>query len=283
MNKTSKRLFKWVGVGSLAMFFSITVCCSAQTETVAKCESGKDYDLSLPGKVKLDLIWIEPGTFVMGTPKDESGRNNDETQHQVTLSKGYWLGKYEVIQPQWKAVMGSDPSHWQGEDLPVEQVSWYEAMKFCEKLTMIEKAAGRLPEGYVYTLPTEAQWEYACRAGTTGAYNVDGATLNELGWHGDESQDKTHAVGQKKPNACGLYDMHGNVWEWCLDWYGDYPEDPVTDPVGKTSGSGRVDRGGSWGHYAGLCRSGDRNDAGPGMKAGHVGFRLALAPAQSAE
>ena len=213
----------------------------------------------------------------MGSPSGELGRQSNETQHSVTISKGFWLGKYEVTQAQYEAVMGGNPA----KNYPVYYVTWYDATNFCAKLTASEKAAGRLPSGYVYTLPTEAQWEYACRAGTTGDYNVNGAALSDLGWYFDNSDSKTHPVGQKKPNAWGLYDMHGNVWEWCLDWYGSYPSSAVTDPKGPSTGSGRVVRGGGWETPADYCRSAYRGyypDSYGGYGSG--GFRVALAPVQ---
>jgi formylglycine-generating enzyme required for sulfatase activity len=175
----------------------------------------------------------------------------------------------------------------------VEKVSWTDAMDFCRKLTERERAAGRLPAGYEYTLPTEAQWEYACRAGTTTAFgygNSEGSlyqygnycessNTNDLSWkdtsHND-GYDKTAPVGHYKPNAWGLYDMHGNVWEWCSDWYGDYPSGSATDPTGPNSGSGRVNRGGSWGLDASACRSASRLNFDPSDRLSGLGFRLAL-------
>ena len=234
------------------------------------------------------MIRIEPGTFMMGSPEDELGRRNDEVQHQVTLTQGYWLGQYEITQAQYKAIMKVNPSSFIGADLPVDTVSWNDAMEFCKKLTEIEKAAGRLPKGYEYTLPTEAQWEYACRAGTTTALN-SGKNLSdkekcpemdEVGWYYYNSDDKTHPVGQKQPNAWGLYDMHGNVFEWCLDWKGDYPTSSVTDSTGPSTGSYRVFRGGSWISHAYYCRSARRDYYYPGSRAGNFGFRVALAPVQ---
>ena len=246
----------------------------------------KNITIPLSDTVDLDMIWIEPGTFMMGRPKDELGRYDDEVQHEVTLTKGYWLGKYEVTQAQYETVMGTNPSYWKGANLPVEIVSWSNAMDFCAKLTASEKAAGRLPNGYEYTLPTEAQWEYACRAGTTTALN-SGKNLsdkdrcpemNEVGWYDGNFALKTHLVGQMKPNAWGLYDMHGNVFEWCLDWYEEnYPTSAVTDPTGPETGEYRVLRGGSYYDYANYCRSAYRYfyaDAGWA----HFGFRVALAP-----
>ncbi|MBO6003983.1 MAG: formylglycine-generating enzyme family protein, partial [Verrucomicrobia bacterium] len=214
------------------------------------------------------MIWIEPGTFIMGSPENEKGRWPIETQHEVTLTKGYWLSRYEVTQSQYEAVMGINPSKFKGSNRPVECVSWYEAFDFCIKLTTIEKEAGRLPEGYEYTLPTEAQWEYACRAGTTTALNNDKnlsadwecPEMDEVGWYKCNSKEKTHPVGRKKPNAWGLYDMHGNVDEWCLDWYKyeDYPTSAVTDPMGPDIGDYRVTRGDSWFNTPRFCRSAHR-------------------------
>ena len=270
----------------------------------AKGETSKNMTIPLSDTVSLDMIWIEPGTFMMGSPEDELGRWDDETQHQVTLTQEYWLGKYEVTQAQYEAVMGTNPSDFKGADLPVEQVSWNDAVKFCEWLTAQERAAGRLPEGYEYTLPTEAQWEYACRAGTTTAFN-NGTNiptmlqrtdrpcpnLDPLAWYGYNSgqydsagnytdNGKTFPVGQKQPNAWGLYDMHGNVWEWCLDWYGSYPSSAVTDPKGPATGSRRVMRGGCWFSFASYCRSAYRYNNSPGNYLNRYGFRVALSPVQ---
>ena len=256
--------------------------------------------VNLPKGVKLELVYIKPGTFTMGSPKDNQvigvikklfdlvDRFDDETQHQVTLTQGYWLGKYEITQTQYEAVMNTNPSGFKGANLPVEKVSWDDAMTFCKKLTEIEKAAGHLPAGYEYTLPTEAQWEYACRAGTTTALNSGKNLSNtkqcpemdQVGWYGYNSNDTTHPVGQKQPNAWGLYDMHGNVWEWCLDWYEDYPTTSVTDPVGPSTGSYRVMRGGSWYDCANGCRSANRGSNNPSGGSFIYGFRVALAPVQ---
>ncbi|MBO4715474.1 MAG: formylglycine-generating enzyme family protein [Verrucomicrobia bacterium] len=242
--------------------------------------------ISLADDVDLELIWIEPGTFMMGSPEDELGRERIEPQHEVTLTQGYWLGKYEVTQAQYKAVMEYNPSHSRADDLPVECVSWYDAKSFCATLTKLERAAGRLSEEYEYTLPTEAQWEYACRAGTTTALN-SGKNLSdktmcpevdEVGWYGYNSGKTTHPVGQKQPNAWGFYDMHGNVYEFCLDLYGNYPTTPVTDPTGPDGGMlYYIMRGGDWNNDAFGCRSASRNATGPSDGWTNVGFRVALA------
>ena len=208
----------------------------------------------------------------MGSPSNESGRYIEETQHRVTLSQGFHLGATEVTQAQWESVMGSNPSNFKGRDLPVEQVSWEDAMSFCRKLTERERAAGRLTAGDAYTLPSEAQWEYACRAGTTGAYAGD---LESMAWYDPNSGGKTHAVGTKRANAWGLYDMHGNVYEWCSDWYEAYPSGSVADPTGARSGPDRVNRGGSWYNDASYCRSAPRSGDDPGGRSRYLGFRLA--------
>jgi formylglycine-generating enzyme required for sulfatase activity len=225
----------------------------------------------------LTLMPISPGTFQMGSA---SGGDSDERPvTRVTISRPFWLGATEVTQRQWQAVMGNNPSNFKGENLPVEQVSWNEAMEFCRKLTERERAAGRLPEGYVYTLPTEAQWEYAARAGTTGDYGGTGR-LDDMGWYTSNSGGSTKPVGTKQANAWGLYDMHGNVWEWCLDWYGTYPGGSVTDTTGPASGSPRVRRGGSWWGTADNCRSAVRFGHTPGNRFANLGFRPALAPSR---
>ena len=228
--------------------------------------------------LNLEMAYIRPGTFTMGSPDWEGGRFDDESpQTRVTLTKGYWLGKTEVTQAQWEALMGNNPSNFKGADRPVEQVSWEDAMQFCRKLTEHERSGGRLPDGYEYTLPTEAQWEYACRAETTGPF-PGGGSLEEMGWYAGNSGSATHPVRQKRANAWGLYDMQGNVWEWCRDWFGGYPGDSVTNPSGPSSGSGRVLRGGGWDNTAQNCRSADRGRGSPGGRSGDLGFRLALSP-----
>ena len=239
--------------------------------------------------VTLEMVWIKPGNFKMGSSKRERGREKTEIQHEVTLTKGYWIGIYEVTQAQYKFVMNTNPSKFQGGDLPVECVSWNEAMEFCRKLTEQERTAGRLPLGYAYTLPTEAQWEYACRAETTTALNSGMklrseagvcSNLDKVGWYDKNSDGKTHLVGQKQPNNWGLYDMHGNVWEWCLDWYEDYSTSSVTDSTGSDTGSTRVNRGGSWSSSAKFCRSANRGSCTPDFRCDLIGFRVVISPAQ---
>ena len=212
--------------------------------------------------VEFAFRWCPPGTFMMGSPTTEEGRDSCETQHQVTLTKGFWMLETEVTQKQWKAIMGNNPSDFKGDDLPVENVSWNDCQEFCRKCAQL---------GLPVQLPTEAQWEYACRAGTTGAY---AGNLDEMAWYDSNSGSKTHPVGTKTPNAWGLYDMHGNVCEWCQDWYDeDYPSGSVTDPAGPSNGSYRVFRGGSWCGSARYCRSASRYDNVPVYREYGIGFR----------
>ena len=209
----------------------------------------------------------------MGSPTSEADRFDGEVQHSVTLTRGFWMSDHETTQAEYKSVMGSNPSRFNGLTLPVEMVSWNDAVSYCAKLTARELAAGRIVAGQAYRLPTEAEWEYAARAGTTRAYAGE---LGSMGWYNVNSGSKTHAVKGKQANGWGLYDMHGNVWEWCADWYGDYPSESVTDPMGATSGSYRVIRGGSWLYGAGFCRSADRHGSGPGDRISGLGFRSVL-------
>jgi sulfatase modifying factor 1 len=229
------------------------------------------------------MIRVSAGEFLMGSPASEKGRENDETQHRVRLTQPFWLGKYEVTQGQWKVVMGTDPSKFKGDDLPVEQVSWEDAMAFCRKLNQMD---GNRPSGYVYSLPTEAQWEYACRAGkTTATAFGDSLSSREANFNGEKPYGgaakepklgKTAPVGSYRPNAWGFYDLHGNVREWCSDWYGDYPSGSVTNPAGPSFGTHRVDRGGSWFSYGGRCRSASRDWLTPGVRDFTLCFRPSL-------
>ena len=192
----------------------------------------------------------------------------------VEITRPFYLGVHEVTQAQYEAVIGRNPSGFKGAAHPVEQVNWDDAVAFCGRLSELpaEKAAGRL-----YRLPTEAEWEYACRAGSTTTYSFgdETARLAEFGWYSNNSGSaKLHPVGEKKPNAWGLYDMHGNVWEWCHDWYGPYPVGDVADPTGPESGSVRVDRGGSWHYIARFCRSASRYRFAPGSRTSVLGFRV---------
>ncbi|HEV3258195.1 MAG TPA: SUMF1/EgtB/PvdO family nonheme iron enzyme, partial [Gemmataceae bacterium] len=226
----------------------------------------------------MKLAWIPPGAFMMGSPPDEVRRNADETQHKVTLTKGFYLGVYQVNQEQWQALMGNNPSHFKEEkDLPVEMVAWADCQEFLKRLS--EK------EGQEYRLPTEAEWEYACRAGTTTPYyfgetistdqaNYDGTFVYGKGKQGVYRQ-KTTPGGSFPPSAWGLGDMHGNVWEWCADWYGAYPTGEVVDPQGPPSGEFHVLRGGSYFDVPADVRSASRLGHAPSLPYGTVGFRVA--------
>ena len=244
----------------------------------AKAQAPKE----ITNSIGMKLVLVPKGTFMMGSPESEQGRNENETQHEVTISKDYYLGVYEVTQAQYEKVMGKNLSLFQGAivgnenaDLPVENVSWDEAVKFCKKLSDLpeEKKTGR-----VYRLPTEAEWEYACRAGSKTAYSFDDeeGLLPEYGWFSRNSSRRTHTVGLLEPNAWGLHDMHGNVWEWCSDWYEEYPKGAVSDPTGPKEGSNRVDRGGSWYNEAASCRSAYRYGSSPSSRIISHGFRVAL-------
>ena len=225
--------------------------------------------------LKLELLWVEPGSFMMGTARDDHPQKAEAPQTKVTLTHGFWLGKTEVTQGEYEAIAGTNPSTFKalGANGPVEHVSWEDAMAFCQKLTVREQAAGRILEGYVYSLPTEAQWEYVCRAGTTREYTRDPETV---AWHKGNSGDSPHLVATKQPNPWGFYDLGGNVLEWCYDWYGDYPGGEVTDPIGPAHGHYRIARGGSWRADAQLTRSAARAGGSAGRLDYTLGFRLAL-------
>jgi formylglycine-generating enzyme required for sulfatase activity len=232
------------------------------------------------------MVWIGPGTFTLGSPDTEQDREADEgPQTQVTISQGFWMAKYEVTQEQYQAVIETNPSYFTGDNnRPVETVSWIDATNYCAALTARERSAGRLPAGYEYRLPTEAEWEYACRAGTATRFSYgddpDYGQLGDYAWYFVNSGAATHAVGAKQLNAWGLYDMHGNVWEWCLDWYGPYPGGSVTDPRWPQSGIYRVIRGGSWDLDASACRSAFRHSLYPASRQSYFGFRVVLASGQ---
>jgi formylglycine-generating enzyme required for sulfatase activity len=231
------------------------------------------------------LVWIPPGKFLMGSPSDERGRGSDEDpQTEVTISHGFWMAQREVTQGEFLAIMGSNPSQFQGDtNRPVEKVSWHEAREFCLRLTDQARIHDAVPAGHVYRLPTEAEWEYACRAGTTTRFSFgDDPTervLSDYGWSIANSDLSSHPVGRLKPNPWGLYDMHGNVWEWCLDiWDSSYPGGGVTDYTGPGEGWLRVARGGSWLYVASFSRSANRDNYGPDNRCSDIGFRVVLAP-----
>jgi len=269
------------------------------------------FSYQLPANVvpRSNMVWIAPGAFVMGSPASEVQRNTNETQHTVTLSRGFYMSKHEVTQAEYLALMGSNPSRFTTQDgygnpispdlsRPVEQVSWIDATNYCGQLTGQEQSAGRLPAGWAYRLPTESEWEYACRAGTASAFNfgnaIHGGMANfENRYEYDAGSGdlyvpnpvvpwlaRTTAVGSYPPNAWGLHDLHGNVHEWCQDWLGAYPAGSVTDPQGPASGFGHVFRGGSWDYWGRYHRSASRFSLAPSYRYNFLGFRVVLAPIQ---
>ncbi len=220
--------------------------------------SGENRELSvkLPGNVEMKFVLIPPGEFQMGSPATEKDRDEDEGPvHTVKISKPFYMGIYEVTQEQWAAVMGKNPAEFQPHlQNPAEKISWDECLQFAEKMNALGQGKFRLP--------TEAEWEYACRAGTTTRFywgdDPTGKDAMAYAWFEDNAQLSTQPVGQKKPNAWGLYDMSGNVWEWCNDWHAPYPNNEVTNPAGPEKGRVRVSRGGGWRYGAQYCRSADR-------------------------
>ena len=235
-------------------------------------ENNEEFQI-FPDLLKTEMVFVQGGTFTMGCT-DEQGSDcykNEKPAHQVTLSD-YYIGKYEVTQGLWKTVMGSNPSSFIncGDDCPVENVSWEECIEFISKLNQLT--------GKRFRLPTEAEWEYAARGGSKASYQTKYAGSNALGevaWYNGNSNSQTHTVGTKKPNALGIYDMSGNVWEWCNDWYGDYSSGGVTNPKGAATGSYRVIRGGSWDYIGYNYRVSDRNISGnPSLSKSDGGIRL---------
>ena len=270
------------------------------TELEAASTTQREAGESWMNALGMEFVWIPAGIFLMGSPMNEEGRNINERQHEVRISDGFWMGKYEVTQGEWEAVMGTNPSHFSdcGPRCPVESVSWEDTQEFVRRLNSRE-----FERGYVYWLPTEAEWEYAVRAGSDeatpeGAMRILGASnapvLDGQAWYRGNSGVAyagghdcsgweqrynaetcgTHPVGQKRANAWGMHDMLGNVWEWTGDWYGAYPSGTVTDPEGPKTGSDRVLRGGSWGSIARFVRSADRSSNSPGRRDAAIGFRL---------
>jgi formylglycine-generating enzyme required for sulfatase activity len=263
------------------------------TDTSKSAVSGQRYYRVV--QTSTNLVYILPGTFTMGSPTNEAERNALESQHLVTLSKGYYMGKYLVTQAEYQAVTDGNPSHFTGSlSLPVDQVSWNNAANYCALRTASEQAGGLIPTNWAYRLPTESEWEYACRAGTVTSFytgnvlpspqaNFDGtneydSAVGSFYSAGGVNLQATTVVGIYAPNGWGLYDMAGNLWEWCQDWYGNYPSGGVTDPQGPTTGTFRVMRGGSWRDGATVCRSAARSEIPPGQAHFFTGFRVVLAP-----
>ena len=224
-------------------------------------------ETKLPWRVKhiatgIEMLLVPPGTFMMGaSPGDTQAGDGEKPAHEVTITNAFYLGRTEVTQAQWFKVMDANPSEFLGDSLPVDSVSWNDCQQFCAKTGM--------------KLPTEAQWEYACRAGTTGATYCD---LDLIAWHYGNAEGETHAVGKLQPNALGFFDMLGNVWEWCEDWYGRYSSGSVTNPTGPATGSYRLLRGGDWNDYSYACRASGRDGATPVYFAYDIGFRVVRTP-----
>jgi formylglycine-generating enzyme required for sulfatase activity len=217
----------------------------------------------------MELVLISAGTFKMGS-NDSDAYAGERPGHTVRITQPFYLGKYEVTQSQWQAVMGNNPSTFTGDpNRPVDNVSWDDVQEFIRRLNSREG-------GTAYRLPTEAEWEYAARAGTTTRWSFgdDASQLGRYAWYEGNAGKQTHPVGQLQPNPWGLYDMYGNVWEWVQDWYGKYASDTAIDPGGPASGSDRVFRGGSWGNATRFCRSAHRLGDAPGTRFVDLGFRL---------
>jgi formylglycine-generating enzyme required for sulfatase activity len=252
-----------------------------QKATAKLSSDGKELVVDLGNNVTMKLVLIPAGKFTMGSPKEEKGRSDDEgPQREVTIGKPFHMGVSLVTQAQYEQVMGGNPSYFEGKTNPVEKVSWYEANEFCETLS---KGLGK-----TVRLPTEAEWEYACRAGskTRFGFGDDDGKLGDYAWSAANSDGNTHPVGLKKPNAWGLCDMHGNVWQWCGDWYDDRYDanSPAgaagadkTGPRDPTSGNCRVVRGGSWSFDPWNCRSAGRTGCFPAVRAANLGFRVVAA------
>ena len=248
----------------------------------------EELDPSVEGKpfvveqLNLKMAWIPPGKYYQGSHKSEFGHQfGEENLHEVLISRGFWMGIHEVTQQQYDDLMRENPSFVKGENLPVNRVTWYMTRKFCEKLTEEESRADRIPKNWKFRLPTEAQWEYACRATTKTAYHF-GDEVEELakyGWYNANSTGAVKPVGLKKPNEWGLYDMHGNVGEWCFDWFGKtYPPDRSVDPVTAKASEFKVFRGGTYADLPERCRSAHRHKTTPATANPWIGFRVVLVP-----
>ncbi|OQX16462.1 MAG: hypothetical protein BWK76_11600 [Desulfobulbaceae bacterium A2] len=250
-------------------------------EKASEGKSSKPPRGGFTNSIGMEFVKVPAGSFMMGRKDDpfsNEGGSDEKPAHQVAISQDFWIGRFEVTQAQWHAVMGKNPSLFKsnsvGEDshnYPVENVSWEDIQKFIEKLNA--------KEGKNYRLPTEAEWEYACRSGGKEQKYCGGNEVDAVAWYDGNSGKHTHRVGSKQANGLGIHDMNGNVWEWCSDWYDEkyYAKSPATDPQGPSKGEYRVNRGGSWYNGAGYARAAIRSVIGPGGRNGSLGFRL-LAP-----
>jgi len=263
---------RWIG----SMCFMLIALFQSGCDNRSSVASSKPVESS-PGLVRSELVpltnmvLIKAGTFM-------------RIKYPVTITRDFWIGKYEVTQGEFSAVLGRNPSHFPGEpNRPVEKVTFLDASAYCAAITQRERKAERLPPGYEYRLPSEAEWEYACRAGTTNLFSFgdDPGMADQFAWTAENSEATTHPVGLKRPNPWGLYDMHGNVWEWCLDWFAPYPAAPLTNPAGPANSKFKVFRGGGWNQDIEYARSANRFMMSPSNGIHFVGFRMALGPIHS--
>ena len=271
-NRTYVLVLSQVGTSSNQTDVSSAVSSSPVQRLTAPSTISKDV-ITIPVKdgISIDMVKVEAGTFMMGATSEMKDPGIDEkTVHQVNLTNDYYMGKYEVTQALWEAVMGSNPSKYKGDNLPVEMVSWNDCQEFISKLNSMT--------GRKFRLPTEAEWEYAARGGKKSrSYQYSGSSnISDVAWYDENSVNKTHPVGTKQANELGIYDMTGNVWEWCSDWYGFYSSSSQTNPTGADSGSGRVCRGGGWCDDAVCCRLSFRDCTPPDWRGYNLGLRLAL-------
>jgi formylglycine-generating enzyme required for sulfatase activity len=228
------------------------------------------------------MVWVPPGEFMMGTPAGDTNRTPSELQQfEASFSHGFWIGQHEVTQWEYQNVTCTNPATYSSDlNNPVEKISWPDAMDYCTRLTQRERQTGRLPDGYTYRLPSEAEWEYAARAGTTNSYSFgdDPSLLSTYGWYVGNSGARSHPAGQLQANPWGLQDIHGNVLEWCQDWIQATPPGPVTDFIGATSGPYHAVRGGGWSFGWASCRCSWRAGYAPVARQPYLGFRVVLAP-----
>ncbi|MDP6506998.1 MAG: formylglycine-generating enzyme family protein, partial [Planctomycetota bacterium] len=254
-------VYSWIRPYTEKLLLSPEKLKALQDRSPARADGPKKFKNS----IGMEMVLIPAGEFQMGSNEFDA----EKPIHTVKITKPFHMSSTEVTQAQYEAVMGKNPSSFKGKDLPVETISWEEAVEFCKKLSWKEKKS--------YRLPTEAEWEYACRSGTKTKFSF-GDSENNLGdyaWYWQNSDRKTHPVGEKKSNAWGLFDMHGNVWEWCSDRYGEYPSGTVTDPTGHNTDRFRVIRGGGWCNSSRACRSAIRARCRPAFRFGFLGFRVA--------
>jgi formylglycine-generating enzyme required for sulfatase activity len=258
----SKSLFSVAGL--LLVMIGLTSFATACKSDKPKPQPGN----LITNSIGMKLIYVPAGDFNMGSPPEEKGRQDDELLHKVKITCPFRIGMTEVTQAQWQTVMGNNPANFTGDDLPVEKISWKSAIAFCKKLSETE--------GKTYRLPTEAEWEYACRAGVTGPVAGTGQ-IDDMAWYDENSKEQSHTVATKTPNTWGIFEMHGNVSEWCGDYYSsDYPEADVTDPIGPSEGKYRVIRGGSWGYFEPSCRCAARSSAPTSYQLKQTGFRVVM-------